>query len=1022
MKTRATRLEIGDETPATVVPELRKSTEGGGRRGSCLRRHSLRFLVGPLLGGLMASLAVAAPAATELADGFATPPDSARPWVYWYFMDGNLTREGLTADLEAMRAAGIGGAIFLEVNIGIPRGPVEFMSPAWRELFGHAVREADRLGIEIALGTGPGWCGTGGPWVKPEQSMQHLVASETTVTGPQRFAGPLPRPAPRTPFFGERTLTPELARLWKEYYRDVAVLAFRKPLGGHRLADVDEKALYLRAPYSSQPRVKPFLPAPARHEEVPSGEVIARDGIVDLTARLSADGRLEWEVPAGEWTILRFGRTATGQTTRPAPNPGLGFESDKFEPAALDAHLEQFAGKLIQEIGPSRRPGRGLTTLHFDSWEMSAQNWSENFRSEFQRRRGYDPLPWLPAMTGRIVGGVETSERFLWDLRQTAQELVLAHHVGRLRDFAHRHGLKFSSEPYDMNPGADLSLGAVADVPMCEFWWKGFDTAYSVIEAASIAHTLGREVVAAEAFTSNPGEDWRAFPGNMKTLGDWAFAAGVNRIAFHRFQHQPWPGRRPGMTMGSYGVHWEHTQTWWPFVPAYHRYLARCQWLLRQGRPVADILYLAAEGAPLIFRPPPSATRGVWPDRLGYNFDGCAPETLLEQAQVRDGRLLLAGGMSYRVLVLPERDTMTPALLRKVGELVRAGATVIGPRPAKSPGLQGYPQCDAEVQRLAEEIWGPCDGGNVKARELGRGRIVWDATVPVERGREPVQYGDYAIAAAELARQGVVPDFESNGPLRYTHRQVGETEVYFVANREARVVDVHAVFRVAGRAPELWDPDTGARRPLPVFSEKGGRTTVPLRFEPEQSCFVVFAPPEPGRTVPAGEGNFAAFQERQTLPGPWQVQFEVQAGGPDQPLAWTRLEDWSRLEDPRVRHYSGLATYRTRFEVADGAAALWLDLGRVEVMARVQLNGRDLGVRWCAPWRVDLSPALRPGANELEITVANLWPNRLIGDVALPVEQRRSWTTRNPFKADTPLLPSGLLGPVRLMIASPATP
>ena len=635
-----------------------------------------------LLGlSLAAFLAVnSARAADDLAAHFGTPPDAARPWVYWYFMDGNLTREGMTADLEAMQQAGIGGAIFLEVNIGIPRGPVEFMSPAWRELFGHAVREADRLGIEIALGSGPGWCGTGGPWVRPEQSMQHLVASETTVTGPSRFAAVLPQPKPRTPFFGEKTLTPELAKLWREFYRDVAVLAFPTPKGNRRVADIEEKALYQRAPYSSKPGVKPFLPPPATYAAIPADEMVTRAGVVDLSARLSATGQLEWEVPAGEWTILRFGRTATGQTTRPAPAPGLGFESDKFDPVALDAHFDQFAGRLLKEIGPNRRAGRGLTTLHFDSWEMSSQNWSANFRAEFQQRRGYDPLRFLPAMTGRLVDSEETTERFLWDLRQTAQELVIANHVTHLRDLGRRHGLQFSSEPYDMNPCADLSLGAVADVPMCEFWWRGFDTAYSVIEAASIAHTGGRSVVAAEAFTSAPGEDWRAYPAVMKALGDWAFGAGVNRIAFHRYQHQPWPERRPGMTMGSYGVHWEHTQTWWPLVGAYHRYLARSQFMLRQGLPVADILYLAAEGSPQVFRAPVSAAVGTPPDRRGYNFDGCAPEALRERVSVQDGKLVLPDGMSYRVLVLPERATMTPGLLRKVRALVSAGATVIGPR------------------------------------------------------------------------------------------------------------------------------------------------------------------------------------------------------------------------------------------------------------------------------------------------------------------------------------------------------
>jgi hypothetical protein len=922
----------------------------------------------------------------------------------------------MTADLEAMRQAGIGGAIFLEVNIGIPRGPVEFMSPAWRELFVHAVREADRLGIEIALGTGPGWCGTGGPWVKPEQSMQHLVASETTVTGPRSFEAELPRPQPRVPFFGEKTLTPDLARLWREYYREVAVLAFPTPRGNRRIAAIEEKALYQRAPYSSKPGVKPLLPAPAEHPVTPAEETIARERIVDLTSQLTSDGKLRWEVPAGEWTILRFGRTATGQTTRPAPTPGLGFESDKFDPAALDAHLEQFAGRLIREIGPNRRPGRGLTTLHFDSWEMSAQNWSANFRAEFQQRRGYDPLRFLPAMTGRVVGSEETTERFLWDLRQTAQELVIANHVTRLREMAHRHGLQFSSEPYDMNPCADLSLGAVADVPMCEFWWKGFDTAYSVIEAASIAHTNGREVVAAEAFTSQPGEDWRAYPAVMKAQGDWAFAAGVNRIAFHRYQHQPWPERKPGMTMGSYGVHWEHTQTWWSLVPAYHQYLARCQHLLRQGRPVADILYLATEGAPLVFRPPVSAMPGRLPDRRGHNFDGCSPEALRERVTVKDGRLVLPDGMSYRVLVLPERATMTPGLLRKVHELVRAGATVIGPRPVKSPGLEGYPQCDEEVARLAAELWGPCDGRQVKSHAFGRGTVIWDATVPLAPGSEPAQYGDYSIAARVLAELGVAEDFESDGPLRYTHRRAGGTEIYFVANKEARAVEARAVFRVKGKLPELWDPLTGEQRPLPEFAPKGDRTVVPLRFAPEQSYFIVFRD-GPGPAAGAGR-NFPEWRGVTELGGPWQVAFDPKWGGPEK-ITFAALDDWSRRPEPGIKHYSGTATYSCGFEISDLRSQLFLDLGKVAVMAAVRLNGRDLGAVWCAPWRVDLSSALRPGTNQLEITVANLWPNRLIGDAGLPENQRRTWTSRNPFKPDATLLESGLLGPVRVLAREP---
>lgn len=980
-----------------------------------------------LLGGLILGAGLFAQTSASLEQEFRHPPAAARPWVYWYFMDGNMSREGLTADLEAMQQAGIGGAIFLEVDLGLPRGPVEFMSPAWRELFAHAVREAERLGIEIAVGSGPGWCGTGGPWVKPEQSMQHLLASETSVAGPFRFNRVLPRPRALTPFFGEKTLTPELAKQWHDYYRDVAVLAFPAPRSQLHVPDIEGKALYQRAPFSSRRGTKPFFPTAAEYPATHAGEAVARDGVLNLTSQMTSDGRLDWEVPPGEWTILRFVRTATGQTTRPAPAAGLGFESDKFDPAAIEDHFAHYPGPLLKNLGPDPKSGPGLTTLHFDSWEMSAQNWSADFRADFQRLRGYDPLRFLPAMTGRVVDTEEMTERFLWDLRQTAQELVIANHATRLKALGRLHGLSFSIEPYDMNPTADLSLGAVADVPMGEFWWEGRDTrpgidnvvaTYSVIEAASIAHTGGKNLVGAEAFTSKPGEDWRAHPGNMKAMGDWAFCAGVNRLAIHRYQHQPWLDRWPGMRMREYGVHWERTQTWWPLASAYHEYLSRCQFMLRQGLPVADILYLAREGAPLVFRSPPSATVGESaPDRRGYNFDGCAPETLRERVRVQDGKLLLPDGMSYRVLVLPECETMTVGLLRSVKSLVQAGATVIGPRPVKSPGLSGFPECDAEVSRLAAEIWGLCDGRKIKEHALGQGRVVWEAAAAPGDENPYEQYADYAVAARVLAELGVSPDFESDGPVRYTHRCVDGGDVYFVANREARAVEALCDFRNTDGTPELWDPLTGERRALPEFTHlPDGRTRVPLRFAPEQSFFIVFRDHDGERS---GGRNFPTLRPLLQLSGPWEVAFDPKWGGPEK-ITFDRLEDWTLRPEPGIKYYSGRAIYRKHFELAPEVAGtgrrLLLDLGTVSNLAQVRLNGRDLGAVWCAPWRVDISTAVRSGANELEITVANLWPNRLIGDQGLPAEQRRTWTTLNPFKPDTTLLESGLLGPVTLQL------
>lgn len=962
---------------------------------------------------------------TELESGFRVPPPAARPWVYWFWMDGNLTREGITADLEAMQRAGIGGMIIMEVDVGIPRGPVKFMSPEWRQLFKHVVREAERLGLQITLNAGPGWTGSGGPWVKPEQSMQHLVASAVDVAGPKRFEGTLPQPLRRPAFFGDGALPPALEQAKNSYYRDVAVLAFPKPKGDRRLTDINEKADYVRAPYSSQPGVKAFLPAPANYPQWPVEAVISADRVVDLTSRLEPGGRLAWDVPEGDWTILRFGRTSTGANTRPAPAAGLGLECDKLDPVALDAHFEAFTGMLLREVGPRNRSGGGgWNTLHIDSWEMGAQNWTGAFRNEFTSRRGYDLLSYLPVITGRAIGSVEVSERFLWDLRQTVQELTVENHAQHLKALGHEHGFQLSIEPYDMTPCADMTLGAVADVPMCEFWLYGFNTTFSVIEAASIAHTCGRPIVAAESFTSSDAERWLAYPGSMKGLGDWALCSGVNRFVFHRYQHQPWLDRWPGMTMGPYGVHWDRTQTWWPMVSAFHQYLSRCQYLLRQGLAVADVCFLVAEGAPQVFRPPPSATRGDPPERLGYNFDGCAPETLLQRMTVKNGQLVLPDGMTYRVLVLPERETMTPGLLRKVRELVAAGATVIGPRPSKSPSLSGFPECDAEVQRIAEELWGNCDGVAVQEHAFDKGRVVWQ--------RKPVpaleQYGGFAAVSSALSKMGIAPDFESDGPIRYTHRRDGSMDLYFVASHSDLVVEADCTFRVTGKAPELWDPLTGDVRGLPMFHEDGGRTSVPLCFEPGQSFFVVFR--QPVGKAGTGARNFPEITGAEELSGPWRVSFDPRWGGPTN-VSFPVLEDWSKRTEEGIKYYSGMAVYRKAFDlpavlkassnasVSDAprpasSGRLWLELGIVKNLTAVRLNGHDLGVVWCAPWRVEISHAVKAQDNRLEITVANLWPNRLIGDQSLPPEKRFTWTTWNPFKKDTPLLESGLLGPVRI--------
>ena len=993
----------------------------------------------------------------KLAEGFRTPPDSVRPWVYWVWTDGNLSREGITADIEAMQRAGIGGLMIMEVNVGVPQGPVKFMSTEWRALFRHVVQEAERCGLQVTLMSGPGWSGSGGPWVRPEESMQHIVGATKQLTGPMRFEGFLPRPKRRPSFFGEGHLPPALEKAKDEYYRDVAVLAYPTPPKKESIPRLGEKALYFRAPYSSQRGVQPFLPSPAAFPPSRAGTAIHPSDVIDLTGHCSPGGRLAWNVPKGKWTVARFGMTSTGANTRPAPVPGLGLECDKLDTAALDAHYKAFIGTLIREIGPGKtRQGAGWTMLHIDSWEMSSQNWTGAFRAEFGKRRGYDLFPYLPVLTGGVVQSREISERFLWDFRQTANELLLENHAGRLKELGRRDGFTLSIEPYDMTPCSDMSMGSLADVPMGEFWLYGFNTSYSVIEASSIAHTSGKEEVAAEAFTSGDEEKWQAYPGSMKALGDWAFCGGVNRFVFHRYQHQPWPDIRPGMTMGPFGVHWERTQTWWDMVPAYHTYLSRCQFMLRRGLPVADVCYLVGEGAPRVFRPPASALRGDPPDRLGYNFDGCAPDVLIRDMSVSGGLLRLPDGMSYRVLVLPEQETMTPALLAKVRRLLSDGATVIGPKPVRAPGLSGYPSCDRQVKSLADEMWGNCDGNSVTEHAFGKGRIIWhrdswhvtDSLVSGTGSNEPEQYGDFAVVQEVLARAGVPPDFQSDVALRYTHRRDGDAEIYFVANPVPEIRAARCTFRVAGKRPQLWDPVAGTMRSLPESTEASGRTALELRFEPSQSFFVIFD----GEGPPGNKAgrNFPSFDTLAFPAGPWTVAFDPKWGGPEQ-VTFTGLEDWSRRPEAGIRYYSGTAEYRITFDAppslvpAPGTAGdirrgVWIDLGDVKNIARLRLNGKDEGILWCSPWRIDATDVLRERANTLDVTVANLWPNRLIGDENFPPggefgkrgnllrwpdwirvkdpvvpQGRRTFATWRQYSKDSPLLPSGLLGPVRFL-------
>jgi len=1131
--------------------------------------------------------------AATLEDEFRSPPHPAKPWVYWINMDGHFTKEGITADLESMKAVGIGGMIHMDVDVGVPRGKVPFMSETWQDNFKHAVLECERLGLEFTTITGPGWTGTGGPWVKANGSMQHLLPVSVNTRGPATINEVLPIPQPRVSEYHEAQ-TPEMRETLAAFYEDVAVYAFprRDPV----VENIDEKALFVRNPYTSMAGVRTHFASPASFPESDKAQVIDPAKIIDLTSHLQPDGRLQWEVPPGEWTILRMGRRSTGANTRPAPAAGLGFESNKFDKSTLESHFEAYFDPLLKSIGP--RPldrTTGFTGLDADSWEMGAQNWTPGFREEFKKRRSYDPWPYFPAYSGRVVGSREMTERFLWDVRLTCQELLLENHIAHMKTLCHARGLKLTIEPYDMTPASDLDLGSFADIPQGEFWHNTFNSAFSCIEAASIGHIMGKPIVAAEAFTA-VGTDWTEKPWTLKNQGDWALAAGINRFVIVSFAHQPWLDRAPGMTFSIYGLHWERTQTFWPLLGGYHQYLARCSHLLQQGVTVSDVLYLTPEGAPHVFRAPDSAldeAASVLPDKKGYGFDGCSPKILMARAEVKDGLITFPEGSSYRLLVLPQVETMTPALLAKIRDLVKAGATVVGTPPVKSPSLSGYPACDGEVQSIAKDLWGRMDAPQTATnRSYGKGvihwggelsspasltqqgslaesewiwypegnpvqsappgtryfqRIIsvdatkvlasatalvsadnsftlwingkkvsegdnftvtvrtsltsflrpgvnviavavtnsgeaanpagwigafdlsykdgsheivrtdskWSAGMAAQSGWEqattkpgdwkdalvlgayamapwnrvgesqtlPPLYPSYELTAALLKGMGVKEDFTATGPVRYGHRRAEDRDIYFVANRTGTPIKAACRFRVDQGSPQLWDPVTGEQRPLLQFERADGLTVIPMEFDALQSFFVVFSgkAEKPASTT---EKNFPELKTGHELTGAWDVAFDPKWGGPEK-ITFDTLQDWTTGPEPGMKYYSGIVTYRKSFNLAKvPGGKTCLDLGVVHDMARVRLNGQDLGVIWCAPWRVEVTGAIKVGNNHLEIDVVNRWPNRMIGDKQ-PADAnarttgRYTLSTHDPYNAQSALVPSGLLGPVRVITDTP---
>jgi hypothetical protein len=1077
----------------------------------------------------------ASAASDVLFEGFVAPPESARPRVWWHWMNGNVTEAGIQRDLEWMKRIGIGGVqqfdgAFVGWNAdfdtpAIVGKPLLYLSPEWRRAMRFSVQSARELGLEFSIASSPGWTLTGGPWVKPHEAMKKLVWSETWIEGGTSFQGRLPKPPDTTGSFQNIPLTRLEPHPWRgavpTYYADVATIAYRAPesegppaklqptvttsagpVEGERLFDgdlartiplpfgegryawiqlafpqarrvhafttvIDRADRYpVKSPGTSGwfeasddgrvfrkiadlPKTSPsegnaleqtvaFAPvaarvfrlvlerntnAPGAHQvaelalqtggrvnrfedkagystrqindaddtpAIASEEAIKRNEIIDLTSRVSADGALEWTPPPGQWVVVRFGYSLTGRINEPAPHAGTGLEVDKLHREYVKRYMDAYLGNFEQTLGSQLMGRRGLRYVVTDSYEAGPQNWTVDMLEQFEARRGYDLRPWLPVLAGRIVESAAASDRLLWDFRATLGELLVDAHFAQISASLHERGLGRYGESQEYRRhfvGDGMAVKKTADIPMGAMWATPREELRPMYEAdiresASVAHVYGRKLVAAESFTAG-GNTYAFAPEHLKPMADRMMALGVNRFAIHTSVHQPDDRPGPGIGLGPIGQWFTRKETWAEQAGAWVAYLTRSSYLLQQGRFVADIAYLYGEDANVtsLF----STTRPDVPE--GYSYDFINSDALMNECSVRDGGLVTRSGMQYRVLALDKSTRrMTVPVLRKIRQLVRAGASVAGDRPVESPSLADD---ENEFREIVAELWGS------------------------ERGARTDRSLEATLRSLQVAPDLEVPG-QADAKISFLHRALDDGDLYFISSSNEQPRNIEVSFRVTGRKPELWRADQGVRKPL-SYRTTNGRTIVPLRLDANDAAFVVLRQKtsEPSTSVPEPTTTAST-----ALDGPWDVSFPPGLGAPAH-AHFESLASWTASANDGIKYFSGTATYSRAAKIPDawisGHSRVWIDLGEVKNLAEVVINGRSLGVLWKSPFRADITDALRAGDNRLEIKVSNLWPNRLIGDAQVNAH-KIAFATYDPFKAGSPLLTSGLMGPVTLSV------
>lgn len=979
----------------------------------------------------------------SLESGFKKPADEYKPWTWWHWMNGHVTRESITRDLEEMKRSGLGGFGLWNTHEGIPKGPVKYGSPEWWDLVEHTMDEAERLGLAMEMFNCAGWSATAAPFVTPDKAMQEVAWTESRFSGPGKaklqLSVPkavlgLERDMKKNPKINQRYYMPRKGL--EGHFRDIAVFAIPSIPKGEKPWTIKK----WRNQVGFNKLSDHFSPD---KKKAPKSQLIREDQIHDISEFMNAEGLLEWEAPAGEWTILRIGYQPTGRSNHPASHGGKGLEIDKMSAEAMDFYWEHFLDRVVEMAGD--RAGKVFQNILIDSYEAGHQNWTAGFEQKFVAMHGYDLKEVLPILTGRVVGSVEFTERVLWDYRKLINDLIVENYYGRMAELCAEAGVKFAAEPYGRYGNTnDYDAAGKVDIPTCEWWAYAGNQKERIGEAklaASAAHTYGRKVVSSEAFTGTPQRIFESHPGGIKGQGDYFMAQGVNKFCFHTWAHDPYQ-QSPGLGLGTYGSRFDSRNTWWPYVGDYLEYLTRNQYLLQQGEFVGDVLCYAGEDAPLksghLYR-----GAEILKD-LPYSYDYALCNTeILMQLRVEDGKLMTENGSSFRVLQLPESPWMSVAVLQKVEELLQAGAIISGAKPSSAPG-----NVDAAERKqfaaLAKRIWGAANGQGQQSNQSGQGVIYWG--MPLGK---------------LLSQHGIAPDFSFSvvgdpklGKTMYPglgvdfiHRRVGRDEVYFLSNQHSMSKTINARFRVSGKVAELWFPDSGTICKLEAVPSGNEHTAIELKLGPDEAYFVVF---RDGASATAEQSVPWSTTEQSLvdLSADWDVRFSN--GGS---ASMTELSSWTQLNEAPLKFHSGTATYQKALALSkkqlDESKEFYLDLGQVDVIAEVRVNGKNCGIAWKAPYRVEVSGALKSGENQIEVTVANLWVNRLIGDQRF--EDDHDWTTetgstakgeglktipdwvlqnterpvkeRKTFyawkwphmKSDKPLLSSGMLGPVKLI-------